>query len=227
MANIATIDSAERSRSLIDHIEVVPAVGANWAQVVQTIHRRDPAAIMITQFLPSELADFQRTFVTNPVDALIYALYSPSIPQFLDSAGPTAERLIWSTVSGTYGDHIGTAFAERYLAAYGRMPGRSHAGIAYDEVRLLAQAWATVANPRSFAAVADQLRRAAHRGVNGTYVFDHAGQCGLAYPDVTPDPSVGQAHLILQIQHGRHRTLAPAPYAVSKFIRPPWLSQAS
>ena len=227
MANTATIDSAERSGWLIDHIEVVPAVGANWAQVVQTIHRRDPVAIMITQFLPSELADFQRTFVTNPSDALIYAVYSPSIPHFLDTAGPTAEGLIWSTVSGTYGDQIGTAFAERYLAAYGRVPGRSHAGIAYDEVRLLAQAWATVGNPRSFAAVADQLRRAAHRGVNGTYVFDHAGQCGLAYPDVTPDPSVGQAHLVLQIQHGRHRTLAPAPYAVSKFIRPPWLSRAS
>ncbi len=72
-----------------------------------------------------------------------------------------------------------------------------------------------------------QLRHAAHRGVNGTYVFDHAGQSGLAYPDVTLDPSVGQAHLVLQVQHGRHRTLAPAPYAVSKFIRPPLLSRAS
>jgi branched-chain amino acid transport system substrate-binding protein len=182
---------------------------------------------MITQFLPSELADFQRTFVTNPTPSLIYAVYSPSIPQFLDCAGPTAEGLIWSTVSGTYGDQIGSAFAERYLAAFGRMPGRSHAGIAYDEVRLIAQAWATVGNPRSFAAVAAQLRLAAHRGVNGTYVFDHAGQCGLAYPDVTPDPSVGQAHLVLQIQRGRHRTLEPAPYAASHFIRPPWLSRAS
>ena len=130
-------------------------------------------------------------------------------------------------MSGTYGDQIGAAFAERYLAAYGRMPGRSHAGIAYDEVRLIAQAWASVGNPRSFGAVAAQLRRVAHRGVNGSYVFDDAGQCGLAYPDVTPDPSVGQAHLVMQIQRGRHRTLEPAPYAVSLFILPPWLSRAS
>jgi len=42
----------------------------------------------------------------------------------------------------------------------------------------------------------------------------------LAYPDVTPDPSVGQAHLILRIQQGRHLILAPAPYAVSQFVRP-------
>jgi branched-chain amino acid transport system substrate-binding protein len=227
MANDATIIMAEQSGWLIDHVEVVPAVGADWHEVMQVIHRRDPAAIMITQFLPSELADFQRTFVADPTDSLIYAVYSPSIPQFLDSAGPTAEGLIWSTVSGTYGDHIGTRFAQRYEAAYGRPPGRSHAGIAYDEVHLLAQAWATVGNPRNFAAVAAQLRRAAHRGVNGTYVFDHAGQCGLAYPDVTPDPSIGQAHLVLQIQHGRHRTLAPAPYAVSQFVRPPWMSRAA
>jgi branched-chain amino acid transport system substrate-binding protein len=227
MANAATVDSAEQSGWLIDHVEVIPAVGANWQQVLQTIHARDPAAIMITQFLPSELADFQRSFVANPTSALIYAVYSPSIPQFLDSAGSTAEGLIWSTVSGTYGDHIGKAFAELYRAAYGQLPGRSHAGIAYDEVHLLAQAWAAVGNPRSFAAVAAQLRRTAYRGVNGTYVFDHAGQCGLAYPDVTPDPSVGQAHLVLQIQHGRHRTLAPAPYAASQYVRPPWLSRAS
>jgi branched-chain amino acid transport system substrate-binding protein len=227
MATAATIDSAERSGWLIDHIEVIPAVGADWQQVLQAVHGRDPAAIMITQFLPNELADFQRSFVADPTNALIYAVYSPSIPQFLDNAGPTAEGLIWSTVSGTYGDHMGKAFAERYRAAYGRQPGRSHAGIAYDEVQLLAQAWAAVGNPRSFAAVAAQLRRTAYRGVNGTYVFDHAGQCGLAYPDVTPDPSVGQAHLVLQIQDGRHRTLAPAPYAASQFVRPPWLSPAS
>lgn len=227
MANAATVDSAERSGWLIDHVEVTPVVGARWQQVVQTIHDRDPAAIMITQFLPSELADFQRCFAADPTSALIYAVYSPSIPQFLDNAGPTAEGLIWSTVSGTYGDQIGKAFADQYRAAYGRLPGRSHAGIAYDEVHLLAQAWAAVGNPRSFATVAAQLRRTAYRGVNGTYVFDHAGQCGLAYPDVTPDPSVGQAHLVLQIQQGRHRTLAPSPYAASKFIRPPWLARAS
>lgn len=129
---------------------MVPAVGANWLTVLQVIHHHDPAAIMITQFLPSELADFQRTFVADPTDSLIYAVYSPSIPQFLDSAGPTAEGLIWSTVSGTYSDHVGARFAERYQAAYGRPPGRSHVGIAYDEVHLLAQAWATVGNPRSF-----------------------------------------------------------------------------
>lgn len=226
MANEATITAAGQSGWLIDHVEVVPAVGASWREVIQVIHRRDPAAIMITQFLPSELADFQRAFVADPTDALIYAVYSPSIPQFLDSAGLAAEGLIWSTVSGTYGDHIGARFARRYQAVYGRAPGRSHAGIAYDEVYLLAQAWAAVGNPRNFAAVAAQLRRAAHRGVNGTYVFDHAGQCGLAYPDVTPDPSIGQAHLVLQIQHGRHQALAPAPYAVSQFTPPPWMSRS-
>ncbi len=227
MANAATIAATEQSGWQIDHIEVVPAVGANWHEVLQVVHRRDPAAIMITQFLPAELADFQLTFVADPTDALLYAVYSPSIPQFLANAGPAAEGLIWSTVSGTYGDHIGERFARQYQAAYGRPPGRSHAGIAYDEVHLLAQAWAAAGNPRNFAAVAAQLRRVAHRGVNGSYVFDNSGQCGLAYPDVTPDPSVGQAHLVLQIQEGRHRTLAPTPYAVSQFIRPPWMSRAA
>jgi hypothetical protein len=46
---------------------------------MRIVHHRDPAAIMITQFLPGELADFQRTFVADPTDALIYAVYSPSV----------------------------------------------------------------------------------------------------------------------------------------------------
>ena len=94
----------------------------------------------------------------------------------------SADGLIWATVSGTYSDPIGLAFHAAYRAANGRPPGRSHAGIAYDSVHLLAQAWAQVGNPRRFGAVADALRRTVYRGVNGTYYLGTPGQSGLAYP---------------------------------------------
>jgi branched-chain amino acid transport system substrate-binding protein len=59
--------------------------------------------------------------------------------------------------------------------------------------------------------------------VNGSYSFDNPGQCTLAYPDVTLDPSIGQAHLVFQIQDAEHRILSPVPYAESTFRRPPWM----
>jgi branched-chain amino acid transport system substrate-binding protein len=189
---------------------------------VELIHRTDPDAILVTDFLPAELAGFQRRFVATPTDALVFAVYSPSVPQFMEIAGGAAEGLVWSTVTGTYGDDMGEGFMSRYASFNGRPPGRSHAGIAYDEVHLLARAWSDVDNPRDLRAVAGRLRRVPHRGVNGSYFLDNERQSGLAYPDLTRDPSLGQAHLVLQVQDGKHRILSPAPYVEARFRPPSW-----
>ncbi|MGZ4153919.1 MAG: ABC transporter substrate-binding protein, partial [Actinomycetota bacterium] len=109
---------------------------------------------------------------------------------------------------------------------FGRVPGRSHAGITYDEVHLLAGAWASVGSPRDFDGVATHLRHGAYRGVNGAYFFDDA-QGALSYPDTTPDPSLGQAHLVFQVQDGEHRVLAPTPYVQASFRSPSWLAAAA
>ncbi|MFJ2213621.1 hypothetical protein ACIQVO_12860 [Streptomyces sp. NPDC101062] len=57
--------------------------------------------------------------------------------------------------------------------------------------------------------------------MNGAYYPAGPGQAALAYPELTPDPSIGQAHLVHQIQDGRHRILAPSPYADGRFRPPP------
>lgn len=224
MASQAVFDQAEASGWTVERCDLVPALDADWPAVIAGLQRLAPAAVMITNFLPAELARFQRHFVSAPLPTLVYAVYTPSVPEFADLAGTAAEGLVWSTVTGTYSDDIGLGFRRRYASAYGRPPGRSHAGIAYDEVHLLAQAWAAVANPRNFPAVAEQLRRTIHRGVNGSYCLGNDSQCGLAYPDVTVDPSLGQAHLVFQIQDGEHRILSPGPYSESVFRLPPWLA---
>jgi branched-chain amino acid transport system substrate-binding protein len=58
--------------------------------------------------------------------------------------------------------------------------------------------------------------------VNGGYHFDDA-QGALSYPEMTRDPSLGQAHLVFQIQDGEHRILGPAPYAQASFRAPSWI----
>jgi len=77
-----------------------------------------------------------------------------------------------------------------------------------------------VPNPAHFPAVASQLRRLRYRGVNGSYYLDNAGQSGLGFPDVTRDSSLGQAHLVFQVQNGTHRIVSPQPYAESTFRVP-------
>lgn len=224
MATAGTLEHAERSGWDVAGVHYVAAQRADWRGVIDVIHATDPAAILVTDFLPAELAAFQRAFGREPTDALVYAVYSPSVPEFLELAGDAAEGLVWSTVTGTYGDEVGRGFMGRYAQTHGRPPGRSHAGIAYDEVHLLAQAWSTVENPRDFSTVGQRLRRQTYRGVNGSYHLDNDSQSGLAYPDMTPDPSLSQAHLVLQVQDGQHRTLSPQPYVEASFRTPSWFA---
>ncbi len=221
MATGPTLEAAARSGWVIDAVECVAELDADWGSLVRRIHALDPAAVLVADFVPRELAAFQRAFVADPTDALLYAIYAPSVPEFLELAGPAAEGLIWSTVTGTYPDLLGGRFAGRYLRAFGRPPGRAHAGIAYDEVHLLANAWAGVGNPRDFDGVASHLRHGAYRGVNGTYFFDES-QGALSYPAMTLDPSLGQAHLVFQVQDLEHRVLAPVPYVQAAFRPPSW-----
>ena len=93
-------------------------------------------------------------------------------PAFLEHAGTAAEGVLWSTVTGSYGDAIGTGFVQRFERAFGRRPGRSYAGIAYDEVHVLAGAWTCVGNPRRFSQVADDLARVPYRGSTGCTTWE-------------------------------------------------------
>jgi branched-chain amino acid transport system substrate-binding protein len=226
MATEETVRCAERSGWTLDGIELVAAPDADWSAALRHIRATEPAAIMLAHWLPADAAAFQRAFVREPTRSLVLVVYTPSIPAYLELAGRSAEGVLWSTVTGVYADAIGASFAERYIAAYGRPPGRSHAGIAYDAVQLLAGAWARADNPRQFARVAAELRQVPYRGVNGAYYLDTEDQSALSYPDTTPDPSLGQAHLAFQVQRGRHRVLAPAPFVDGAFELPPWFAAA-
>jgi branched-chain amino acid transport system substrate-binding protein len=221
----ATVERAERSGWVVDSIITVAAYDADWSTALAQIQRAEPAAVMLSHFVAAETAAFQRRFVEAPTDSLIYGVYAPSVPEFLELAGPAAEGLVWATMTGSYSDAIGAAFARRYREVYGRDPGRSLAGISYDQVNLLTSAWARVGNPRAFGDVSAALRSVAHRGVNGTYFLGNDRQTGLSYPDETPDPSLGQAHLVFQIQDGRQRILDPLPYADGSFATPSWFAR--
>ena len=200
----------------------VPAEGTDWHVLVQALNAADPAAILLGDYWPEHAVAFQRAFLADPSDALVYTIYAPSVPAYLDDLREKANGVLWATPTGVYADDLARRFATRYTIAYGRPPGRSHAGIAYDRVNILATAWARAGNPRAFGKVADEIRAVVHRGVNGAYALDNPGQCGLAYPAMTQDPSVGQAHLVFQVQDGQHRILYPEPYVNGVFVPPPW-----
>jgi branched-chain amino acid transport system substrate-binding protein len=220
----AAIDAIEQAGWKLDTVHSVGGYEVDWTTVLKQIRTSAPAAVMLAHFVPGEAAEFQRAFVADPTDTLIYGVYAQSVPEYALLAGAAADGVLWGTVTGSYSDRIGEAFARQYEATYGVRPGRSQAGLSYDQVSLLSLAWARVGNPRAFDAVGDELRRIAHRGINGTYVLGHDRQSGLSYPYDTPDPSLGQAHLVFQLRDGVNRIVHPTLYADGAFALPPWFS---
>ena len=171
-------------------------------------------------YLVDDHVAFVEGFRAHGGSGLIYGIYAPSVPEFRSRLGPLADGVLWATTTGTYPDRFGRDFAARYTRRFGIVPGRSHAGIAHDRVRLVAGAWAAT-DFRDFSAVAAHLRRSVFRGVNGAYSFDTPGQTAQTWSgDGTGDPSLAQAHLVHQIQHGRQRVVSPPTYADGDFVSP-------
>ncbi|MCE0764898.1 ABC transporter substrate-binding protein [Pseudonocardia kujensis] len=211
-------------------LEVIQPLAADtlhtWAGVAERVARTEPAAVMLGHYLLEGTISFLDAFQAAPSDTLVYSIYAPSVRAFREMLGSKAEGLLWATVTGTYSDPLARAFAGRYARRFGVQPGRSHAGIAYDRVRLMAGAWSQAANARDRGAVADELRHGVLRGVNGSYWFGNDSQTALSYSGRAVDPSLSQAHLVFQIQDGRQRILAPAPYADARFRPQPWLTRS-
>jgi branched-chain amino acid transport system substrate-binding protein len=218
-------EHAERAGWSVEAPIPVPLRNVDWEPVMARIAAADPGVVVLTHFVPGEAAAFQRAFVRSGVRALVYMVYAPALPAFLRESCGDAEGVVWSTVTGTYADALGEAFQRRYAARFGQPPGRSLAGSTFDQVHILALAWARVGDAHRFAEVAAELRRISYRGVNGSYVLGTPDQTGRSYPLETRDPSLGQAHLVFQVQRGVHRVLHPAPYAQARFRLPPWLAR--
>jgi branched-chain amino acid transport system substrate-binding protein len=226
-ANERFLVAAERSGWSVADVIQIPMQQPDWQAIVRSVCGHDPAAVMVTHFVSQAMAQFQRAFHTTDSDALVYGVYGPSIPHFADEAREAAEGMLWSTVTGTYDDEFGQAFRRDFQRLHGTPAGWSQASAAYDQVKLLSAAWATTGSV-STPDVAGYLRSTVYRGVNGVYYLGGQGQSALAYPDVTPDPSLGQAHMVFQVQEGASRLLGPAPYGrVEAFRTPPWVARGT
>jgi branched-chain amino acid transport system substrate-binding protein len=217
-----SVAMAERDGWELDYIADDVSGEEAWREQGRRIADLAPAAVLVGTYFVDETVTFLRSFLSAPSPTIVYSLYAPSIPRFRVEMGPEAEGLLWATTTGTYSDQLAQRFGDRYRDAWAVSPGRSHAGIAYDRVRILANAWTAADSPRDFDSVAQSLRQGVHRGVNGAYSFSGAGQSALAYPLVTPDPSISMAHLVFQIQDNRQRIVHPSPYTEATFRLPPW-----
>jgi branched-chain amino acid transport system substrate-binding protein len=198
------------------------AVGnvADWGPLLSKVRDANPDVYFSVDYNPAEDASMIKAFAANPIPALVYQQYGPSVPEYLDLAGDAANGVIWATVLGYLPDKIGQDWVAKYKAKFNQTPGYANAPGGYDQVWLWAKAVALAGDPFDYKKVAKMTEMGIHRGVTGGSSFnDHAGTC---YPWQTNDPSLGQSHTIYQIQDKKQVLVFPQPYTTGKFQTPPW-----
>lgn len=196
---------------------------ADWGGVLARIRKHDPDVVFQSDYLPGDEASFIKQFAQAPTRSLVYQLYAPSVPEYLELAGDAADGVMWATTTGTmFDDELGKRFFDDYRRAYGEDPGRSNAGANYDMIRLWAQAAALASSPYAHDEVSANVRTQVFRGVNGAYFLGDR-LTPMPYPAAQRDPSIGMALQTYQIQGGRQVMISPDPYTTGRFEVPPWL----
>ncbi|TCK21805.1 ABC transporter substrate-binding protein [Pseudonocardia endophytica] len=206
-------------------LDVVPVTGTDdgWTRAIATAVREPAAAVMIGSFFVDDAAAAVTALRALGSTALPYGIYAPSVPAFRHCLGPLADGVVWATTTGTYSDAVGHGFARRYRDRFGVVPGRSHAGLAYDRMQRVARAWASCGDLSDGEGVAAHLRAEPYRGVNGTYNFDTPSQTALGIDD-HGDPSLAQPQLVYQIQDGRQVIVGGGPFRTGSFRVPGYLA---
>ncbi|MBE7553061.1 MAG: ABC transporter substrate-binding protein [Anaerolineales bacterium] len=195
---------------------------SDWGPVLSTVRDNPPSVLFSSDYNPADDAAMAQQLAADPIPCLVYQQYGPSVPEFLDLAGEAANGIIWATVLGLLSDKIGNDFRARYEAKFGQAPGWANAGGVYDTTMVWAKSVALAGDAKNYRRVAAMTERLIHRGTTGSISFEN--HAGLAYPGQTTDPSLGQPHIIVQIQNGEHKIISPAPYTTSDFQLPPWFA---
>ncbi|WP_245445849.1 ABC transporter substrate-binding protein [Metarhizobium album] len=214
----------------ISLFETVPFPTNQWGPTLAKLRQDPPAAIIVTHFLPQDLAQFMVQFLAQPINSLVYMQYGPSLPAFREIGGEAVNGVIYSTVVGCLPDDFSKPFREAYRAKFGPNSAYITGSQTYDGLWMWAIAAAIAGGPsepfnkEQTQKVAAALRRNVYRGVNGTYRADPAGQSTYCYPTQVADPSLGMPHQFLQHQDYKTdpKLIAPALYATDSFVLPPW-----
>jgi branched-chain amino acid transport system substrate-binding protein len=207
--------------------EVVNMPLSEWGPVLAKIRANPPDLILNLDYSVTDLAAFTVQFRSAPTQSLLYEQYGPSVSNYLTLTKDAANGVLWATVIGLIPDQRGNAWSARFQAKYHAKPSLSGSPNQYDAIMMWWTAAARAGNPEDFARVNAEMAQMNYRGNCGAYSFAPNTLTAYSYPGsgpgLTNDPSLGLPDMMFQIQNQKQVVVAPAPYTVGTFQRPPWL----
>lgn len=205
--------------------EVAPYGIPDWTPTLTQIRNNPPSVIACCTGIVGDDALFLRQFSDLPTKSLLYQVFTPSTPEFLEVTGKVAEGVVWSSVIGILPDKIGADFRAEYRTIWnGDEPSFAAAGPMYDQVLMWATAARIAGDPTDNEKVSDAFRGLIYRGVSGAYHVQESDQTVPSYPTQESDPSLGLPHMFYQVTGGKHLAIWPSPYTDKALAAPPWMA---
>jgi branched-chain amino acid transport system substrate-binding protein len=204
--------------------ETTPFGVEEWGPVLTRIEQAEPAFVTFWNLDPSDAARFMNQWDTRFGDtgfnSLLYMQYTPSIPEFLELSGDSANGLLWATVIGI-SERIGldkTEYTQRWNQRYGREPLSIHAYVVRDAFDIWANAVEDAGCAACFDDINNRIRDTVYEGFAGTYDFTplEDGQYAQQGDDLLPT-------VWSQVQNGRNVPVKPDNAAEGELQLPPWL----
>ena len=197
---------------------VLPGV-VEWKTTIAKIRAAEPSVLFFLNLAPPGCATFLSQIRESPIDAIIFLVYTPAMPAFMDLAGADADGIVWTTVIGPLPGPKNDAFISKFEENYGRKPGFSLAAGCYDMVYIWANAVEEVGDEKDYPAVCKAIEQRSYEGICGKYVFEPETHWGVCGADEVP------AHMY-QIQNEEYVLLWPDKYATGEWELPDWLSSS-
>jgi len=200
--------------------ETVPFGMAEWGPILSRIEAREPAYVTFWHLDPMDASRFMQQFVErfedDGINALVYMQYTPSIPEFQELAGKSADGLIW--VGGAYGAGVKFEdYKQRWLNKFSTPPAGLYAEATRDAFDIWALAVEKAGCVDCYKKIADNIRAIEYEGLCANYKFD------------PKDQSVYQTDAFMplvwfQIQDGKSVGMRPPAYNQGKAYRlPAWI----
>ena len=190
-----------------------------WGPILSKIESNQPAFVTFWNLDPTDAArfikQFRDKFGSRGIDALVYMQYTPSIPEFLELAGTSADGLIWVAGLEVKGPEW-EAYRKRWMAKFTTEPKGLYSFATRDAFDMWVLAVERAGCVDCYKEICRNIREAPFQGLGGLYVFNPVDQSTI--PGEWLIPMTWH-----QIWDGKSHITGPKSLKEIKYKLPPWI----
>jgi branched-chain amino acid transport system substrate-binding protein len=213
----AELANAQGYEIVVDEITQFGIV--EWAPILSKIEEAQPAYVTFWNLDPTDasrfMVQFKEKFGEKGLNALVFMQFTPSIPEFLNLAGDSAEGLLWTASINPVGAGVAD-YRQRWIKRFGDEPKSIYSYVTRDGFDIWVNAVKAAGCVDCFDKIIEIIRKTDYTGLSGTHRFNPSDQQSQYGVDLIPT-------LWYQIWGGKNVIVGPDKYAEGKIVLPPWI----